>query len=66
MRGNNHHIEKERMEDEIITRIDMYHRVIKSPEPISIGLRVSIFELIAYKAAMTGQAIGFGSFLNAT
>ena len=66
MRGNNHHIEKERMEDEIITRIDMSRRVIKSPEPIRIGLRVPIIELIAYRAAMTGQAIGYGSFLNAT
>jgi hypothetical protein len=57
MRGNNYQIIKNQTEDEIIRHIDTRRRVIRSPHPIEIGLRVSIMEIIAYKAALTGRAI---------
>jgi len=65
MHGNKYQIIKEMQEDEIIRHIDTRHRVIKSPRPLEIGLRVCILELIAYKAAMRNKAIQFGMLTNA-
>jgi hypothetical protein len=59
MRGNNYQLVKESMEDEIIHRIDMPHR-IKSPEPARPSLKVTILELIGYKAAIQNKPIQFG------
>jgi hypothetical protein len=65
MRGNNRQIQKYRIEDKAIRRIDDFpvskSRRIKNPQPTHIGLRVPIIELLAYKAASTGRSIsGFG------
>lgn len=57
MIGNNYQALKEMQEDEIIRHIDTVWRVIKAPRPVEITLRVSIMELIAYRAAMTGRPI---------
>lgn len=65
MRGNDRYHQKERMEDDIIQRIDMpVRRYIKRPRPVEVHLRIPIMELIAYKAGLTGRAVQW-SVLNA-
>lgn len=62
MQGNDRYRQKERIEDRNISRIDRVAMpIIKAPEPMEPGLRVSLFELIAHKAATTGAAIRWGN-----